>query len=252
MKYKLYWIYKQEHEDPYTEGYIGVTAQEVNIRVDQHIREKSFIDKNCKYTILLESNSLKEIFNRELSFRPTKYIGWNIDKGGKGSCRRVHKYRFPIQMNLFKYETNLLRGNSRTKKQKESSKRHSIRMKGRIAHNKGKTGNIGKNNGMSKEVYIDDTLYETHTIAKKELAGIRGIATLGNLVKKYGTNQFLVKNKRLCPYNVEVSKIKNNTKPIMTPEGSFSSMKDYCQFRNISDQTLRNWMKKLPKEYYRI
>ena len=102
MTYKLYWIYDdRSHTDMTTEGYVGVTTQELQARLkfhkncnthsgattsygrtlfpilaeipDEHIKIKLICSTDCQET----SETLERLL------RPTAKIGWNKQKGGK-------------------------------------------------------------------------------------------------------------------------------------------------------------------------
>ncbi len=83
----LYWIKDLSHNNPLTEGYIGISA-DPHERFDTHQKAQSYVG-NCirKYTtelqILEQRNSLDEILELENEYRPKQRIGWNIAPGGQ-------------------------------------------------------------------------------------------------------------------------------------------------------------------------
>lgn len=91
----LYWIHLEEHTDPFTEGYIGISRQP-EIRFRQHttdtadkagsqilrqiVRER---DSDClKHTILETLSNQEDARQQERFYRPKPNIGWNLMMGG--------------------------------------------------------------------------------------------------------------------------------------------------------------------------
>lgn len=89
MKTKLYWIRYDTHSDPFTEGYIGITAN-VEKRLNYHTkgygndnpRLRSAIAKGATLEILEEFNNREDALKSEEHYRNSENIGWNIIKGG--------------------------------------------------------------------------------------------------------------------------------------------------------------------------
>lgn len=77
----VYWIHNQDHIDPYTQGYIGVTTNITN-RLQEHKRQKWFCKKDYSVSIINTFDSEAAAYQFEESMRPTSNIGWNINKGG--------------------------------------------------------------------------------------------------------------------------------------------------------------------------
>lgn len=126
----VYWIHFDEHKDPYTEGYVGVTV-DLKQRIFGHKSQtKRLLDKlmsGAKVSILQECESLDIALDVERKYRPTTLIGWNINKGG----------RCPPQ-GYKNYASQKLKGKDRTIKQKRASEELSKKLKGRAPANKGK------------------------------------------------------------------------------------------------------------------
>lgn len=132
----VYWIHYKDHDDPYTEGYIGVTNNLEN-RIYQHTSKhskchhvKNRIENGAVFTVLHHVDSIDDALKLEMKYRPDDNIGWNICKGGG----------YPPKVLSEWLDTNKLKGDDRTEAQKAASKAHSERMSGRSAWNKGKTG----------------------------------------------------------------------------------------------------------------
>ena len=82
----LYWIRLEEHTDPHTEGYVGI-SNDISRRSDDHQRTtnwmlKKGIKSGAKMVILESGLTKKQARARETEMRPTNYIGWNIAEGG--------------------------------------------------------------------------------------------------------------------------------------------------------------------------
>jgi hypothetical protein len=84
----VYWIHREVHTDPTTEGYIGITT-EFDRRMWKHFRNPSNIHlaralqkyDDIKKDILWEG-SRDECLLSEFFLRPDVGIGWNINRGG--------------------------------------------------------------------------------------------------------------------------------------------------------------------------
>ena len=134
--YSLYWIKKPSHNNPLTEGYIGITKN-LKERLQKHTSDSAnpmvkAIVKNNDYEIKILKRNMSEWDARrvELSMRPHKNIGYNLAEGGG----------MPPNRKGMTSDTHKLRGFERTDNQKRASSEHSERMKGRTPWNKGKTG----------------------------------------------------------------------------------------------------------------
>lgn len=91
----LYWIHLEDHTDPFTEGYIGVSTQP-KVRFRQHTSDTatgagSQIVRQVanelgitalRHTALASFTSREEARTEERNYRPKTNIGWNIWVGG--------------------------------------------------------------------------------------------------------------------------------------------------------------------------
>ena len=86
----VYWIRTENHTDPYTEGYIGVSAHPA-LRLKDHMKNNKhfFEDPTSGMEILHEFNTQKECFEIEKKYRPSRNIGWNKAKGGSGKVVKL-------------------------------------------------------------------------------------------------------------------------------------------------------------------
>lgn len=133
--YKIYWIKYSEHNDPMSEGYIGLTSQTIEERFKEHLYNKKnkLLSNRCKKEdvkiICLHDNlSEEEAKILETNYRPLENIGWNINKGGDIP---------PSKRGIINPKT-LLTGDNRTEKQKIAARNHSERMKGNNSSGKRK------------------------------------------------------------------------------------------------------------------
>lgn len=133
--YKIYWIKYPEHTNPLTEGYIGLTSQNVEDRFAEHKhnRKNKLLSNRCRkenvtIVCLHDNLSKEEARLLEQSYRPELNIGWNINVGGDLPPTRKNKIG----------EKTILKGEARTEKQKEASRKHSEKMKGNNSSGKRK------------------------------------------------------------------------------------------------------------------
>jgi len=86
----LYWIHRKEMTDPYTEGYVGITSNTAEQRLweHNHMPRKSSVVKKAidKYddveiSVMFEGTK-EECVQKEIEYRPSTNIGWNLAKGG--------------------------------------------------------------------------------------------------------------------------------------------------------------------------
>ena len=106
-RHKLYFIWDSRTEaDPFIDGYIGVTCQDIEQRVEGHKRLqysglgktdvsgngnerkmfrilKEIPDEYIKHRMLMWHYDPQVIAKVEEFFRPTSNIGWNSHKGGR-------------------------------------------------------------------------------------------------------------------------------------------------------------------------
>lgn len=128
--YCLYWIHYPDQTDPNSEGYIGITS-DFESRITTH-------SKYAKYKHIynrMQSGAIPEVLWKNLTkeeaellearMRPTENIGWNLAAGGNIPPSRAGKVSLGT----------LLTGDDRTPAQKESARKHKIRMQGRLPAN---------------------------------------------------------------------------------------------------------------------
>jgi len=90
--YKVYWIRRSEHEDIYSQGYVGITRDfENRIKAHKKNRRKTPLTdaikrygfNNLIINIVEKAESLKYALEVEEKYRPEQNIGWNLQKGGE-------------------------------------------------------------------------------------------------------------------------------------------------------------------------
>lgn len=87
--YYIYWIKYKNHTDPYSEGYIGI-SNNIKSRFRYHSNKNcsdnpillSAIQKGAEITLLETVQTKEEALNKEIVYRPSPRIGWNIISGG--------------------------------------------------------------------------------------------------------------------------------------------------------------------------
>lgn len=89
----VYWYHLEIHNDPFNEGYIGVT-NDINRRNLEHLNNigkihnhfynalQHYGKENVILTILQEGLTAQEAYDKEYLYRPTSNIGWNTAPGG--------------------------------------------------------------------------------------------------------------------------------------------------------------------------
>jgi hypothetical protein len=125
--YKLYWIKYPEHNDPFIDGYIGITSQDIEKRFNNHkynTKNKHLKNrcnqKDVEIVCLFDDLERQEACLLEEEYRPKENIGWNINKGGD----------LPPSQKGKAHKSWSLKGDDRTEKQKEGSKKRSEKIKG--------------------------------------------------------------------------------------------------------------------------
>jgi hypothetical protein len=85
--YTVYWIHSEDHEDPFGEGYVGITANfEYRIQRYKQRGQKSHLqcrfDAGAKVRVLAKNLLHTEALLLERKLRPKRNIGWNKNSGG--------------------------------------------------------------------------------------------------------------------------------------------------------------------------
>jgi predicted GIY-YIG superfamily endonuclease len=87
----VYWIRERQHEDIYTEGYVGITKKELKERVREHKKNKgnSIVagklrsSQDLVWSVIHEVETLEEALSLEHEYRPFQNTGWNLQRGGE-------------------------------------------------------------------------------------------------------------------------------------------------------------------------
>lgn len=125
--YVVYWIHYPDHQDPYLQGYIGITSN-IDRRLNEHKSTnphmRNRMNKGAIYEILHSDLSLEEACNVEFIYRPSESVGWNVAVGGGIPPPRKGKKNKVVRG-----------GDTCTPAQKQSYVRHSEFMKGSLPPN---------------------------------------------------------------------------------------------------------------------
>jgi hypothetical protein len=86
----LYWIRLPEHTDIFTEGYVGITKNNVKRRWIQHFekRKNNIVkrilesEQHLIFQVMLYADTRQYCESIEKALRPLKNIGWNVAPGG--------------------------------------------------------------------------------------------------------------------------------------------------------------------------
>lgn len=96
MEYVVYWYKRPNFNNPYTEGYVGIT-NDIHRRNNEHRRNTKFshftnalkLYNDIFYVILHEGLTLEEASEIEYSYRPSTNIGWNSAIGGMDTLSKI-------------------------------------------------------------------------------------------------------------------------------------------------------------------
>ena len=158
----VYWISYSEHDDPNTQGYIGI-SNNFNYRKMQHEKGRSGahiynrIENGAEFEILHECDSIEEALALEEKYRPEENIGWNLAKGGG----------LPPSQKGKSYPKQKLTGDDRTEAQKRAHKIQAEKIRGRPSPRKGAIMKQESKELMGKSVIIDGITYGTYSDAAK-------------------------------------------------------------------------------------
>ena len=87
----VYWVRKEVHTDIYTEGYVGITKKSLKERVCEHkkssgnsiVAGKLRKHSDLVWDIVHVVETLEEALALKAEYRPTQFVGWNLQKGGE-------------------------------------------------------------------------------------------------------------------------------------------------------------------------
>ena len=187
--YTLYWIKEQYMDDPYTEGYIGITKRNAQERYKEHLDRHDII---CKDTtlVILHQGTKKEISMLEEHYRPVSYTGWNKSPGGLTGGRPIGittsgwnqtEESNKKRSEALKGEKNPMYGKTQSDKQKEATRKANSVPKPHVSENMKKLHADGlarqwttEDNPKSKKVSIDGVEYPSAASADRELGNKLG------------------------------------------------------------------------------
>lgn len=162
--YCLYWIHYPDQTSPESEGYIGITSDfskriQTHSRYTKYAHIKNRIDSGAIATILQENLTKEQAEALEAKYRPDENIGWNIAKGGNIPPSRKGKVS----------PKAALKGDDRTEKQKESSRKLSETLKGRPSPTAHEISLFGKTYPSIAKALFDINWSKSHYYKYKEL-----------------------------------------------------------------------------------
>ena len=143
MLYYIYWIKKKEHNNIFSEGYVGISNSPER-RLLEHSINKSMVGNNIrKYrddieiVVLYQFNNKEDALSKEKELRPRKKIGWNIAVGGQTppeikNNTEIHK---KISNTLKKQGANPYSEKTHSKETIEKSKETRLRKRYRWYYN---------------------------------------------------------------------------------------------------------------------
>lgn len=89
--YKVYWIHAEDMEDIRSQGYVGITKNNLHYRFGQHTHSKrpvghilrELISEGVVLKIVeVYRGTREQAMKKEYELRPKRFIGWNIRAGG--------------------------------------------------------------------------------------------------------------------------------------------------------------------------
>jgi len=130
----VYWIRQRDHEDIYTEGYVGITKKSLSERIREHKKNKrnSVVAGKLRkhddlvWTVVHEVDDLEEALALECFYRPVQSIGWNLQRGGEVG---VESEWYLIQENSLKHSMNTSEATKRGIATKDTAEARSNRAK---------------------------------------------------------------------------------------------------------------------------
>ena len=181
--YSVYWIHLEQHTDPLTEGYIGVSNQP-KARFRAHTTDNTSSGSSVvkqmvelygltaiKHTILFQDSNFEVAQAKEFEYRPTPNIGWNLAKGGGVSPSNIGRKHSKETVDKITNGVRQTRNNRNyVSPFKGVTNRHSDETRAKIgSYHKGKTISAehiaamrlklsGEHNSKAKSVVVVDTL----------------------------------------------------------------------------------------------
>lgn len=173
----VYWIKYQYHNDPYSEGYIGVSTNfnkrkwaHEHGKSGQHIHNR--ISNGATFEIIHECDTLEEALYLEENYRSQENIGWNLAKGGGMPPSQTGK----------SYSKQKLRGSDRTEAQKIAHKMQAEKIRGRPSPRRGVKLSQETKEKMGRRVRINGIEYGTFSDAAIDIKC--SVATITTWSKK--------------------------------------------------------------------
>lgn len=118
--YSVYWIHLNNHDDPYNQGYVGITGRCPHQRLAEHKKGRTRVSSAIRshsdiiLTVLYDKISKEEAVSIERLYRPDDNIGWNLTCGGNVPPSNKGKFR-PEQSVFMKNNNPSARADVRAK-----------------------------------------------------------------------------------------------------------------------------------------
>ena len=167
--YTVYWLRDNTHTNPHTEGYIGVTSRDPQLRLNEHLIAKEYLPDTYVFDILHQVDTRDEMLSIEKSYRPQSHIGWNLAKGGGARPTGIHTSGWTHteeskqkRSEMVSGEGNGMYGKTQSDKQKRAVSKALLGKKKwyKVADNR-PPPMYGKDNPRSRVVIADGVRYET-------------------------------------------------------------------------------------------
>jgi len=194
MTVVVYWLKYLEHNDPYSQGYIGISTN-FNSRKWAHENGKSGnhiynrINNGAAFEIMHECDTVEEAVFLEERYRPDENIGWNLARGGG----------LPPSQKGKSYPKQKLKGDNRTEAQKRAHKIQAEKIRGRPSPRKGSTMKQSSKEMMGKSIIINGIRYGTYSDAAKSIG--KSVSTITLWSKK---GSCVITSREGCKYTIEI------------------------------------------------
>ena len=100
--FTVYWVKYPDDDDPYSQGYIGMTGRDIKERLSAH--RFTFVEqfKHGAIIVPLHENLTRRTAKKlELSYRPKANIGWNTRPGNTNTSTSKYVNKEGVAKQLF-------------------------------------------------------------------------------------------------------------------------------------------------------
>lgn len=252
--YILYWARLSTHDDPWSQGYIGVSMNTLTERKTSHYktaksnkkRNVHFHNALTKYNdeviwSTLRNNLTKdEAFALEEKYRPEIEIGWNTDKGG---VEAVSPEWYENTKNKERHRKRTSEATKKKIKEKDTPEARSERAKkvwSNPEYKKSREGEIAGKNNPGYGLFGKDHPAAGH---KKTRAGLEAISKAHKGKKLTESQKKAISDARSKSIGVFSEDRQRMYERRMAGETVLKIAEDYPISINAVDQNIRNWWK---------